>query len=151
MLKFINKYVPLAVGLIAAMVTSTNLQFAMAQQQQSIQGFGEGSITSSCTPARGPFPADISFQASGSSIGTLTGSFGVFTPEGEQGFFGQITGGRISGNAFMLQGIITEGGLYSCPANITITGNCGSNGQIIFSTVRHEIFLIAKGQVIAAS
>jgi hypothetical protein len=75
------------------------------------------------------------------------GSFGVFNPEGEQGFFGQITGGRISGNAFMLQGTITEGGLSSCPANITITGNCGSNAQIIFSTVRHEIFVTAKGQV----
>jgi hypothetical protein len=147
MSKCIDKYILLAVGLIAATATSANLQFAIAQQQQSIQGFGEGSITSSCTPARGPFPADISFQASGSSTGTLTGSFGVFNPEGEQGFFGQITGGRISGNAFMLQGTITEGGLSSCPANITITGNCGSNAQIIFSTVRHEIFVTAKGQV----
>ena len=151
MSKFIDKYILLlAVGLLAATATSANFQFAIAQQQQqqSIQGFGEGSIISSCTPARGPFPADISFQASGSSsTGALTGSFGVFNPDGEQGFFGQITSGQIHGNAFILQGIITEGGPSSCPVNIKIIGHCGSNAQIIFSTPRHEIFATAKGDV----
>ena len=144
----ISKYVILAVGLIATTTATTgNIQFAIAQQQrQSIEGQGLGSITSLCTPFRGPFPAGIDFQASGNS-GALMGRWGVFNPQGEQGLFGLITGGSITGNAYKLQGVITEGGPSSCPTNITIVGNCGSNAQIIFSTARHELFVMARGDV----
>jgi hypothetical protein len=143
--KYNDKYILLAVGLIAITVTTANLQLAVAQQQ-SIQGFGHGSITSLCTPFRGPFPADIAFQASGTS-GKLTGKWIVSNPQGEQAIDGGITSGSLLGNAYRLYGVITQGGPSSCPTNITIIGNCGSNAQIVFSTPRHELFVTAKGQV----
>jgi hypothetical protein len=142
-----KKIIIMAAALVAVAATFNVGQLAKAQLVLSIQGHGQGYITSPCNPAgfsKRAFPALIDFQASGTN-GALTGVVSISNPEGEQSIDGNINGGTITGNQFTLQGTLQDP--LCGTLSFTLSGLCGTNVPIRLIAGNGNLIVTATGTV----
>jgi hypothetical protein len=142
-----KKIIIIAAALVAIAATFNVGQLAKAQLSVSIQGQGQGHITSPCNPTGFPkraFPALITFQASGKN-GALIGAVSISNPEGEQSIDGNINGGTITSNQFTLQGNLQHP--LCGTLSFTLSGLCGTNVPIRLIAGNGNLIVTATGTV----
>ena len=131
---------------------SGSLNIAYAQTTREINGNGDlGSNVIICGP-QGTIvgPIEISFSAESDSSGVVTsGEFSIFNEPGSNIYAGEITGGTIGqtsydlegtlGTAAIICGITPETGIPQIGDLVELSGDCGDNVAIDYSSSDSQV------------